>query len=134
MKRRINKLSKSTVAKEKREIQRLLREIKIKEQNGECFLFYQRKCGGVLGEAVMQYDHWIRRDNSKTYADSRLGALVCKSCHGWKHWHEKDYDRLVKSMLPKNIVALWERCEEDKKAYRMNWAMEILALKKELEL
>ena len=131
---RISKQSSHSAAQQKREIQGLLREIKIKEQGGKCFLYKKRGCGGEVGKEVMQFDHLVSRGNSASFADPRLGVLLCRPCHGgWKQWHKPDYDRLVKSILPKEIVELWERVEADKKPYRMDWKLEIVYLKSKLK-
>ena len=116
----------------KDEIQKLLRQIVILRDGG-CIL---RKVRPNHGE-VLQADHLITRANSATYADHRLVVCVCRNCHGWKKWHEREYNALVKTILPKKIVELWDKCELDswrptrKGAY--DWKLEILALKKELK-
>src|SRR6185437_11487175 len=130
---------KSETATLKQEIQRLLREIVIKRDGG-CILRNVRHCGGTVGSAVLQADHLITRSNSATYADSRLVTCVCRSCHYWKsvgsNRRKAEYDALVKTILPKERVALWERCEMDswrptrKGAY--DWQLAIVALKQEL--
>jgi len=121
----------------KREIQRLLREIVIKRDGG-CFLRKVRHCGGEIGEAVLQADHLISRSNSATFADHRLVVCLCRPCHGgFKKWHEKEYDVLVKTLLPKETVALWDRClnqswrATSKRGY--DWKLEIVVLEKLLQ-
>lgn len=127
----------STTTEDKDEIQRLVREI-VMIRDGGCILRKSRHCGGELNTqgVVIQADHLITRSNSATYADTRLIVCLCKGCHGWKHWNEKEYDLLVKKILPKERVSLWERCEESKhshKTTKMDWKLEILALKRELK-
>lgn len=117
----------------KKEIQRLVREIVIKRDGG-CVLRKIRKCN----DPVLQADHLITRANSSTYADTRLIVCLCRSCHGgYKQWHEKEYDLLVKSILPKERVALWERCQLERltphRTGSYDWKLQILALKKELK-
>ena len=72
-------------------------------------------CNGFTkaGELVLQADHLITRANSATYADYRLLVCVCKGHHGWKKWHEREYNALLKIMLPAERVALWDACEKD---------------------
>jgi hypothetical protein len=112
----------------KRNIQALLRSYAI-ERDGDCILRKYRRCN----DPVLQYDHLITRANSATYADERLGVLICRTCHGWKHWHKEEYDALVRTILPKTRVQLWQRCEEaswrptNKGAY--DWKLEELRLK-----
>lgn len=125
----------SDTSEQKDEIQHLVREIVIKRDEG-CILRKYRHCGGEIGQAVIQADHLISRANSATYADTRLIVCLCRSCHGWKKWHEKEYEALVRSILPKNRVILWDKCEQDRhahKTHKADWKMEIIALKQELK-
>lgn len=135
----------STTADLKAEIQYLVREIVMKRDKG-CILRNHRHCGGEIGyqfqeggeikKTVLQADHLITRSNSSTFADTRLIVCVCRPCHGWKKWHEQEYNNLVKTIISKEQVELWYKCEEDRQAhmtYKMDWNMEIIALKKELQ-
>jgi hypothetical protein len=72
-------------------------------------------CNGYRndGELVLQADHLITRASNATYADTRLIVCVCKGHHGWKKWHEKEYEALVRTLISPERVALWKRCEED---------------------
>ena len=122
---------KSEVSQLKDEIQTIVRAIVIKRDGG-CILRGIRHCE----DEVLQADHLITRANSATYDDTRLIVCVCRSCHGWKHWHEREYNALLKSILPKKRVELWERAEEDswKPAHRVSadWRISVAALKQEL--
>ena len=115
----------------KREIQRLAREIVIKRDGG-CILRNIRHCT----DEVLQADHLITRANSATYDDTRLIVCVCRSCHGWKHWHEREYNELLKSILPKERVELWEQAEQyswrPTHKVSSDWRISIAALKQEL--
>ena len=115
----------------KREIQRVIREIVIKRDGG-CILRNLRHCSP---DNILQADHLITRSNSATYADSRLVVCLCKNCHGgWKQWHKEDYDALVKTILKKEIVELWDKCQaESWKPRKMDWKMELIVLEKELK-
>lgn len=127
--------SKTKTAIIKDDIQGLVRQIVMKRDKG-CILRHIRHCGGEIGETVIQADHLITRANSATYADTRLIVCICRACHGWKHWHEKEYDATVRKVLSPEIVKLWDRCEADHQAhktYKMDWVMEKLALEKELK-
>lgn len=123
--------SETTVLKD--EIQALVRQIVIKRDGG-CILRNKRFCN----DPVLQADHLITRANSATYADTRLIVCLCRSCHGgWKQWNPKEYDALVKTILPKERVELWERAERDswkaKRTGASDWRLEIAALKQELK-
>ena len=66
---------------------------------------------------VLQADHLITRANSATFAEMRLVVCVCKRCHSWKslgdNMRKALYDQLVRSLLPPDRVALWDRAEQD---------------------
>jgi hypothetical protein len=131
----MRKHAQDTAAKDKKEIQRLVREIVILRDGG-CVLRGVRLCGGEVGKAVLQADHLITRANSATFADTRLIVCLCRPCHGgYKQWHKEKYDALVKTVLDVDTVKLWERCQEDSwRPQKQDWKMHIVLLKKELEL
>lgn len=137
----------SDVAETKRNIQNLVRQIVMKRDGG-CVLrdyigFELPPCGGYAkdGHQILQADHLISRSNAATYADSRLVVCVCKSHHGWKsvgsNLRKKEYDRIVRAVLPKDRVDLWDRCEADawrpKRTGAYDWKMAELALIQELK-
>lgn len=121
----------STTTELKKEIQALVRSIVI-ERDGGCILKKYRRCE----DEVLQADHLITRANSATFADTRLIVCICRSCHGWKHWHKEEYDDLVKSILPKERVELWDKCQRDswrpKRTGASDWKLQIISLKNEL--
>lgn len=128
---RLSFYGKSEASVLKREIQALLRAVVIKRDKG-CILRKLRRCG----DSVLQADHLITRANSATYADSRLVVCVCRPCHFWKKFHKEEYDALVKTILSKERVELWERCEKDswrpKRTTSMDWRLAIAVLKQDL--
>lgn len=112
-------------------------------RDGGCVLRNLRHCGGaavvedgkIISNNVIQADHLITRANSATFADTRLIVCLCRNCHGWKKWNEDEYEDLVKTVISKERVELWERCELDRKAhkaYKADWNLSIIALKREL--
>ena len=131
----------STVAEQKQEIQSLLRHIVI-SRDKKCILYGERcySSFGVEG-IVWQADHLITRASSATFADSRLVVLICKSCHAWKslgsNARKAQYDAIVRTKLPKDRVALWDKCEKDSwRPMRMSapdWKLSIIALRQELK-
>lgn len=138
----MRRISLNDSAQAKKQIQSVLRDIVIKRDGG-CILRDIRNCGGEIGNkgVVLQADHLITRANSATYADSRLVVCVCRRCHGWKslggNLRKAQYDELVKTVLPKERVELWERCERESwKPVRKgahDWKLELAALKQELD-
>jgi len=131
---KLKQLSEHPASQAKREIQRLLREIVIKRDGG-CVLRRLRHCGGEIGQAVLQADHLITRGNSATFSDSRLVVCACKSCHGgFKKWNKEQYDSIIRSILPKERVELWERClRESWRPVKMDWSKELVGLNQELK-
>lgn len=129
----LRKLGKSPVSITKRRIQALVREIVILRDGG-CILRHIRPCEGEVGKAVLQADHLITRANSATYGDTRLIVCLCRPCHGgFKKWHEKQYDALVKTILPKERVALWDMAQADSfRPQKMDWVLVELSLQEEL--
>ena len=102
----------------------------------------EKRCGRQKGDpgVVWQADHLITRSNSATYGDFRLVVLVCKNCHGWKsvgnNLRKREYDELVRSVLPPDRVALWDRAELEAgkhKAVKIDWNLVELSLKAELK-
>lgn len=120
----------SSASQLKDDIQALVRAIVIK-RDGTCILRKLRRCT----DTVLQADHLITRSNSATYADTRLIVCLCRSCHGgFKQWHESEYNEIVRSILPKERVDLWDKCMQDMHAHRtkkMDWAIERVALEQE---
>ena len=138
-----------TVSEQKREIQALLREIVILRDGG-CilrdvpdYLFGQPPCNGYRkdGELILQADHLISRENSATYADSRLVVCVCKGHHGWKsvgnNIRKKQYDTIVRKLLTEDRTKLWDKCEQDSwrpvRTGAHDWKLCIIALTRELK-
>lgn len=136
---KLRKKGKSETSKLKDEIQALLRQIVIK-RDGKCIL-HGLRCIHEYGvdDVVWQAEHLIERSNSATFADSRLVVLVCKNCHGWKHFRKSNhdqYDEWVKTKLPKERVELWERCRANQwrpaSAGSYDWKLAKVVLEQEL--
>lgn len=135
----------SDTADLKKEIQALVRDIVIKRDGG-CILRDVTTgippCNGYAKDShlILQADHLITRSNSATYADTRLIVCVCKGHHGWKsvgsNLRKAQYDALVRTILPPDRVALWDRCEADSwrptRTGASDWKLAIVALKQEL--
>jgi len=133
----------SDTADVKKRIQALLRAIVI-VRDGGCILRNVRHCNGLpdIPGVVLQADHLITRANSATFADTRLVVCVCRSCHGWKslgsNRNKAQYDALVRTLLPADRVALWDRCEQDSwrphRTYMSDWRLAEVVLARELYL
>ncbi len=133
---------KSDTAKLKNEIQSLVRELVI-ARDGGCILRHSTDVSGCNGftkteprRLILQADHLITRSNSATYADTRLIVCVCQGHHGWKKWHQKEYETVVRELLSPDRVALWDRCEQEswrpRRTGAYDWRLTIAALKQEL--
>lgn len=135
----------SDTATVKEEIQKTVRAIVI-ARDGGCIMrdlhyFDFPECGGYRkdGELILQADHLVTRSNSATFADTRLIVCVCKAHHGWKsvgsNLRKFRYDGIVRDLISEERVALWDRCEEESwKAVKMNWQVELAAVKQELSM
>lgn len=122
----------------KDQIQELLRAIAIK-RDVKCILSdYPEtgKCGGYRndGELILQYDHLNSRTHSISFADLRLGVLICKRHHiFYKKQYPAEYEKCVRDAIGEERCKLLDRVREDRRAYKMDWKLELLGLKKELE-
>lgn len=133
-------LGHSDTSELKREIQDAVRDIVI-ARDGGCILRdnpHVSACNGYRkdGKLVLQADHLITRANSATYADTRLIVCVCLGHHGWKNWHKKEYEAVVRTVISKERVILWDRAEENSwrltRNYASDWKLALVALKSEL--
>lgn len=141
--------AKTPSAQAKKVIQELLRQIGLARQGGECF-FLGKWINGKThayctsnetkdGHITMQYDHLESRSKNVSYADSRLGVVICQGLHGWKSFNDankKIYDADIKKYLTPETITLWKRVEDDKKSYPMGiyeWNKTIIALTAELQ-
>lgn len=102
-------------------------------------LFNIPPCNGYRkdGELILQADHLITRANSATFAETRLIVCVCKGHHGWKKWHEEEYNAVLRGILPQERVDLWDRCKADRwkprKAGVYDWKLSLVALEQEYQ-
>ncbi len=128
----------------KEDIQALVRLI-VTYRDGGCILRKKRNCSHeakvenkkVVSDTVIQADHLITRANGATFADTRLIVCICRGCHMWKKYHEKEYNDLVRTVLPKEVVKLWDRADLDHRAHKthkMDWVLEKVVLEKELAM
>ena len=122
----------------KAKIQATLREIVIIRDKG-CILRKSPiagKCGGFRkdGELILQAEHLNSRIHSISFADPRLVVCLCQRHHiFWKPQEPALYNDLVRKIIGEQRCNLWDRVKEDRGAYKMDWKMELLALKQELK-
>jgi hypothetical protein len=139
----LRKHGKSETSKCKARLQALLRQIAL-IRDKRCILRGNRElkpCSGYRedGELVLQYDHLNSRQFNISYADVRLGVILCKGHHGWKHFtdaNKKQYDRIVRGLIGEARAKLWDRVEADRKMYPMalsDWLKLEIALAVELK-
>jgi hypothetical protein len=142
---KLNVVGASDTATIKREIQYVAREIVI-ARDGGCLLrdlHYDGipECDGYAnnGQLVLQADHLVPRNNSATFADTRLIVCVCKGHHAWKslgsNARKKEYDELVRTLISPERVKLWDECERDSwkpvRTTTYDWKLQLAALKQE---
>lgn len=141
------KKSSSETAKCKDRIQALLRELALIRDKGCVLAPYQGKdgipyCNGYRqdGDLILQYDHLNSRAHNISFAELKLGVIVCKGHHGWKGFtdnNKKKYDELIRKIIGKRRTALWDKCEADTKAYPKGiweWEKDEMALTQELKM
>lgn len=127
-----------TVTEIKKEIQATLREIVILRDK-KCIL-HGIRCYNFVGieGVVWQAEHLVERSNSATYSDTRLVVLVCKNCHGWKHFKKSNhdqYDEWVRTKISKERIAHWDKCKEANwRPSKIDWKIELICLKSELKV
>ena len=139
----LKKQSSSPVAQCKRRIQALLREIKMLEQGGVCWVEKYPDLMRLLGphDDVWQYDHCNTRARNISYGDSRLGVGVCKRHH---YFHDTTYDKEKKAAYEKGMLKfigpanrkLLKMVKEDRRSHtftEFDWALIEIQLKKEVE-
>ena len=136
----LRKHSKNPVAQCKVRIQGLCRSLAIMRDGG-CVLRNRKDvppCNGYRndGELILQYDHLNSRVFNVSYADIRLGVILCLGHHGWKKWNKEKYDILIREVIGKKRAELWDRVKKDKKTYRMelwDWTKVEIGLTKDLK-
>ena len=143
-KTKIKVVGHSTVSEQKEEIQHLLR-LNVVYRDGGCILRNIRHCDSVafveerkvISNVTIQADHLITRANSATYADLRLVVCICSGCHFWKKYNEKQYDVLVKTIISKERVKLWDICLisswKPVRTSTYDWKIAIVVLNNELK-
>jgi hypothetical protein len=140
------KVKADTAQTVKDRIQTLLRAIALIRDGGCVLAPFQGKngipyCNGYRkdGEMIYQYDHLNSRAFNVSYADPRLGVIICKGHHGWKTFtdnNKKLYDALVRKIIGPARSKLWDRVETDRKTYHMGvyeWQKVELGLAAELK-
>jgi hypothetical protein len=89
------------------------------------------------GHTVLQYDHLNSRGFNVSFADVRLGVILCQGHHTWKTFRaKKQYDELVRQIIGPERAALWDHVENDRKVYPMSawdWAKVEIGLQQELQ-
>lgn len=135
---RLKRESDSEVAVIKRDIQKELREGVI-ARDGGCFLRHFPEAGQCFdrrkdGELILQAEHLVTRSNSNTFADLRNAVCICRGHHLYfKPQHSFLYWKLVERFLGDTRWRWFKLAEADKKPYKVDWKLSLLALKQEVE-
>lgn len=128
----------SDVSEIKREIQSIIRAIAIHRDGGCVLRHYPEtgKCGGYRkdGELILQFDHLNSRAYAVSYADVRLGVILCFRHHFyWKKQHPNEFITIIRKQIGKERSALLDRVQADRTPHKVDWNLELLALKQELK-
>ena len=120
------------------EIQAMLRQIAILRDKGCILKKYPEtgQCGGYTkkGELILQAEHLESRAKSISFADMRNIVCLCRHHHShWKPQHSKLYWEIIEKHIGKERWSWLKRIEQDKRAYKMDWKLQLLALEQELK-
>lgn len=120
----------STTAEQKKEIQALLRQIVIKRDK-KCLLSNYPETGKCAGPD--QAEHLNSRSHMVSFADSRNAILLCQRHHiFWKTTNSRRYWEIIEECIGPTRWDLVKRWEADKKAYKVDLKLAIVALRQEL--
>lgn len=123
----------STTTQIKDQIQAILREIVIKRDGGCILREYPEtgECGGYTkeGKLILQAEHLHTRGNSASFACLDLVVCLCKRHHiYWKLQHSSEYYEIVKKQIGKERSALLKAVQEDRKAHKIDWNLQLCGL------
>lgn len=135
---RLRVVGKSDTATLKKEIQAVLREIVIKRDGGCILRDYPEtgKCGGYRndGKLILQAEHLNSRSHTSTFADPRNVVCLCQRHHiYWKPQNSKRYWEIVEEQIGATRWEWLQRAMQDRRAYKVDLKLELLALKQELK-
>lgn len=139
----LKRKSSSPTALMKDKIQATLREIVIARDGGCVLRNYKneinpqyRECGGWRndGGLILQAEHLHTRANASSFSDSRLVVCICQRHHiYYKPQHSDEYYRIVKKHIGPERTKLLEAVQNDHSAHKVDLALALVVLKKELE-
>jgi len=128
----------STTLELKKAIQGILRALVIARDRGCILRNYPEagNCGGYRkdGELILQCEHLLTRSNSATFGDPRNVVCLCRNHHVFfKPQHGKLYWELIRKHIGEKLWNWLKRCEEDTTPHKVDWKMELIALKQEFD-
>lgn len=136
---KLNIVGHSTQAQLKKEIQATLRTLVILRDGGCILRHYPEtgKCGSrstKSGEMILQAEHLNTRARAISFSDSRLVVCLCERHHiFWKPQYSDHYNEIVKKHIGPERTKLWDRVKNDYKTYKIDLALELIGLKKEIK-
>lgn len=136
---KLNIVGHSTQAQLKKEIQETLRTLVILRDGGCILRHYPEtgKCGSrqtKSGELILQAEHLNTRARAISFSDSRLVVCLCERHHiFWKPQFSDEYYKIVKKHIGKTRTKLLEAVQNDYKTYKVDLALELIGLKKEVK-
>lgn len=136
---RLRVVGHSTTADLKADIQATLREIGLLRDKG-CILRHFPESGPCGGRRksddalIFQWEHFVTRANSATFADTRNGAILCRNHHMYfKPQHGSLYWDLIRRHVGEERWKWIERVRDDWTPHKVDLKMELIALKQELK-
>lgn len=128
----------STTTELKDEIQALLRELAIKIY-GTCVLSKYPETGAcgsytIAGNLILQAEHLNSRSHTGTFGDMRNIILLCQRHHiYWKPQNSQRYWELIREIIGEERWTWYQRCKEDRTAYKVDLKLILLDLKHQLK-
>ena len=135
---RLRVVGHSPAAEIKREIQRILRLLVIKRDGGCILRDYPQTgvCGGYAknGELIYQAEHLHTRSNAASFACLDLVVCLCQRHHiYYKPQHADEYYQIVKKHIGEKRSKLLKAVQEDRKAHKIDWKLQLFGLQLKLE-
>lgn len=127
------RVGRETTKELKTQIQAKLRAIRLILDGGCILRNYPETgaCGGYRadGELICQFDHLNSRTHSISFADERLGVILCKRHHiFWKKQYPAQFEKIVRKIIGRERCKLLDRVRADYRPYKVDFKLETIRL------